>query len=85
MQALKMTSKRQVTFPLRVCKELGIKAGQTLFLEDKEIEGQHEWIIRLPKQQKATWYGSLHKYGHNKNHDMNSIRASIAKATKGKT
>jgi len=34
-QVLKITSKRQVTFPSRVCKELGMKAGQDIILEKK--------------------------------------------------
>ena len=85
MQALKMTSKRQVTFPRQVCKELGLEAGQMLLLEEKKLEGQRAWVLQPPERMKAEWYGSLRRYGAEKSHDMAVIRSSIGNAAKVKS
>jgi bifunctional DNA-binding transcriptional regulator/antitoxin component of YhaV-PrlF toxin-antitoxin module len=78
-QVLKITSKRQATFPSRVCKELGVKAGQEIVLEKKEVEGEAAWVLRPKRSDNQAWYGSLRKYAKGKQHDMADIRASIGR------
>ncbi len=78
-QSIRLTSKRQATFPAQVCRELGVKAGDVLILEQKEIEGIATWIIRPQKTVQTKWFGGLKKYGRGKDHDMETIRASIGK------
>ena len=75
-----MTSKRQVTFPLRVCEELEVKAGDMLFLEEKKIQGQRSLVIRRQKRSKSSWYASLQPYAVNKSHDMDAIKSSVGRA-----
>jgi len=49
MQSIRLTSKRQATFPVQLCQELGIKPGDDLILERKKIEGDITWIL-TPKK-----------------------------------
>jgi len=76
---IKLTSKRQVTFPVQLCKELGVKAGEELILERREIKGDAAWIIKPKKHVDTKWFGGLKKYAQGKDHKMESIRASIEK------
>ncbi|MCD6585908.1 MAG: AbrB/MazE/SpoVT family DNA-binding domain-containing protein [Desulfobacteraceae bacterium] len=76
---IKLTSKRQVTFPVQLCRELGVKAGEELILERKKIEGTTAWIIKPKKHVGTKWFGGLKKYIHGKDHNMESIRSSIGK------
>lgn len=76
---IKLTSKRQVTFPVQLCRELGVKAGEELILERRKIEGNAAWIIMPKKHISTKWFGGLKKYIQGKDHNMESIRASIGK------
>ena len=78
-QTIKLTSKRQATFPAQLCRELGVKAGEELILERKKIEGDVVWIIKPKKRVNTKWFSGLKKYAQDKNHDMESIRSSIGK------
>lgn len=82
-QVLKMTSKRQVTFPRIVCNELGIDAGQEIVIEKRNIAGETAWLLK-PKNKKNdhSWFASLREYADGKSHEMTSIRASIGKNLK---
>lgn len=80
VQAIKLTSKRQATFPARLCRELGVKPGDELILERKKIEGDVAWVLKPKKSIKSKWFAGLNKYAQKKEHDMESIRASIGKA-----
>jgi len=79
MTAIKITSKRQATFPVELCDALGIKPGDELVLEPLFIKGEPVWALR---QNKASmdWMGSLRKYAHNKSHNMKDIQRSVAHA-----
>ena len=76
-QTIKLTSKRQATFPFQVCKELGISAGDNLILERKKIDGEFTWVLKPLKKIETKWFAGLQKYATGKEHDMKSIRASI--------
>lgn len=78
-RTIRLTSKRQATFPVQLCQELGVKAGEELILERRKIEGDSAWIIKPKKHVKTKWFGGLKKYAQGKDHNMESIRASIGK------
>ena len=82
-QTVKLTSKRQATFPVQLCQELGVTAGDDLILERKKIGNEISWLLRPGKKVESTWFGALKKYAAGKNHDMESIRSSIGKKITG--
>ncbi len=76
---IKVSSKRQATFPKQVCESLGIQPGDEIFL-DRRVESDEEvWVLKASKGLDRPWLGSLRKFGHGKSHDMEEIRGSIAK------
>ena len=79
-RTIKLTSKRQATFPAQLCRELGINVGEELILERKEIEGDIAWIIKPKKRVSIKWFGGLIKYAQGKEHSIESIRNSIGKS-----
>jgi bifunctional DNA-binding transcriptional regulator/antitoxin component of YhaV-PrlF toxin-antitoxin module len=79
-QTVKLTSKRQATFPVQLCRELGVSAGDDLILERKIIDNSIAWVLKPKKTIELKWFASLKQYGVHKEHDMESIRASIGKA-----
>ena len=77
MTTIKMTSKRQATFPNELCDSMGIGPGDELVVEHKLIKGELVWILK-PRENKLEWLGGLKKYAQNKFHEMDDIRRSIA-------
>ena len=78
---VRMTSKRQVTFPAAVCETLAVYPGDTLVLKDARIRGKRVWLIE-PQQQpiEYPWMGALRGYAEGKaSHDMSDIRAAVAR------
>ena len=78
INTMKITSKRQATLPAALCSELGVKPGDRLLLERRQIRGSRMWVVSVPEKEKSKWLGSLRKYAKGKNHGMDSIRRSIA-------
>ncbi|MCK5070907.1 MAG: hypothetical protein KAR01_10205 [Desulfocapsa sp.] len=78
-QTVKLTSKRQATFPVQLCQDLGVTAGDDLILERKKIDGEIAWLLKPRKKTESKWFGGLQKYSAGKDHDMESIRCSIGK------
>ena len=78
---VKMTSKRQVTFPAAVCESLSVYPGDTLTLQKACIDGKKVWVIEPPSTpQTPAWMGSLRKYAERRqSHGMSEIRAAIAR------
>ena len=79
ISTIKLTSKRQATFPAGLCRELGVKPGDELKLERRAIDGHDAWFLSRPVANPAPWFGSLRAYAKGKTHDMESIRACIAR------
>lgn len=77
IQSVKITSKRQATFPDRVCKELGVKPGDEILLERREIDGHTAWLLNTKAPAPSQWFGALRGYAAGLPHDMVSIRSSI--------
>ena len=82
---IKLTSKRQATFPVQLCRELGIQAGDELVLERQKIDDGYAWILIAKSQYPPTWFGRLKKYTPGKSHNMETIRKSIGSSLKSRT
>ncbi len=79
MLKVKVSSKRQVTFPRKVCESLGIQAGDEIVL-DRHVENDEElWYLKSVKGETRPWLGSLRRYAVNKQSSMDAVRKSIAK------
>jgi bifunctional DNA-binding transcriptional regulator/antitoxin component of YhaV-PrlF toxin-antitoxin module len=81
MTTIKLTTKRQATFPSRLCEDMGIGPGDELIIENRIIDGQLVWVMRSP-QDRLSWMGALNKYARGKSHDLKDIRRSIGRAVK---
>lgn len=84
MLKVKLTAKRQATFPVHVCQSLGVNPGDELLLEPlKNNNGSEGWVLKPAKVgEYPHWFGSARKYAQGKDHSMNAIRESIARGRK---
>lgn len=62
MASIKLTSKRQATFPAEVCRQLGVCPGDTLELTAIRHGAETVWILKPAKQRRPSWLGRLHHY-----------------------
>lgn len=77
---IRLTSKRQVTFPAEVCETLGIKPGDELELIPRTENGERFWVLQKREAPLRPWLGSLNAYAKNtQDHSMEAIRESIRK------
>lgn len=79
MVTVKVSSKRQVTFPKRVCESLGIQTGDEILLDRHVESGREVWYLVPAKAQGRSWLGALKDYSAGKNHEMEAVRESVAK------
>lgn len=79
MLAIKLSSKRQATFPKKVCDSLDIRPGDRLLLERRQENDREVWVLRAARENTRPWLGSLRAYAAGKPHDMESVRESIAR------
>ena len=85
MATIKITSKRQATFPAELCGDLGIEPGDQVMVEPLEIQGKRVWTIKpMISESDDEWFGALSKYSKGKSHKMDDIRASIMIGRKAK-
>ena len=79
VKTLKLTSKRQATFPVALCEELGVHPGDELKLERQILNGEATWVIQAKKKPGMPWFGALRDYATGRSHDMPSIRTTIGR------
>lgn len=78
-KSIKLTSKRQATFPVEVCNGLGVGPGDELVLTPRLEDGEQVWVLRKKSVPEREWMGSLSAFaGNASEHSMDSIRKSIA-------
>lgn len=65
MASIKLTSKRQATFPAEVCRQLGVRPGDTLILEAIRHRSQTVWILKPASQLRPAWLGRLKRFAGN--------------------
>ena len=80
MKTLRLTSKRQATFPKEACDSLGLKPGDRIELESRFENGTQVWVMRPQRKHERDWIGSLGKKARKvQDHSLEAIRKSIAK------
>ncbi|HUT32217.1 MAG TPA: AbrB/MazE/SpoVT family DNA-binding domain-containing protein [Planctomycetota bacterium] len=82
MASIRMTAKRQATFPRAVCEEMRLSPGDKVALDRRVVDGELVWVLRPEKPSVPKWFGSLRRYARGKCHSMDAIRKSIEKAKK---
>ena len=82
MPSLKITAKRQATFPVETCDALRIGPGDIVDVEPRVIDDEQVWILRPRKTPDRSWIGSLRDQARAQDHSMESIRRSIAEGRK---
>ena len=75
---IKLTSKRQATFPTETCEALGLKPGDTLELNSQLIDGQQVWTLTPAIPPDFSWVGMLKGKSTVTEHSMDKIRENIA-------
>ncbi len=78
VKKLKMTTKRQVTFPVEVCESLGLAPGDELVLDAHVCRGDRVWILRPAKSPNRDWMYALRRYAQGREHSLEAVRRSIA-------
>ena len=77
---IKLTAKRQATFPKELCEELDLKPGDAIQLDKRIIDGKAHYCIRPVKNEAApAWFGVFNSAAKGKSHRISDIRESIAK------
>jgi bifunctional DNA-binding transcriptional regulator/antitoxin component of YhaV-PrlF toxin-antitoxin module len=84
MATLRMTSKRQATFPKETCDALGLKPGDLIELEARNEGETKVWVLRPQPARTRKWLGCLGSGARNvTSHSLADIRESIAAGRKG--
>lgn len=65
MATIKLTAKRQATFPVEVCKQLGVTCGDSLEILPLQLDNETVWVLKPPARATSPWIGSLRKYAGN--------------------
>ena len=80
MPKIKLTAKRQATFPSKVCQELGVAPGDQLELRPVKLSGENVWVLKPALKPRSEWIGALKRYAANAGGDpsMEAIRKSVA-------
>lgn len=78
-KTIKLTAKRQATFPAELCEQLGLQPGDEIDLVPRVEEGSQFWVIQKHEAPTRSWAGSLRQYGRTvSDHSMKAVRQSIA-------
>ncbi len=80
MATIRLTAKRQATFPRSVCEALRLAPGDAISLDAAVVEGERVWVLRAVRTPAPAWFGRLRRYARGKPHGMAAVRKSIAKA-----
>ncbi|MBI2922773.1 MAG: hypothetical protein HYY18_17100 [Planctomycetes bacterium] len=78
MEPIKMTSKRQVTFPRSLCEELKLTPGCRIQLVRRVVRGRVEYVL-VPPEPDWSWVGAARKYAKGKSHRWSDIEKSISR------
>lgn len=78
MPSVKITAKRQATFPLETCEALRIGPGDIVDVEPRMIDGERVWVLLPRPVPDRSWVGALKGRVQSEDHSMESIRRSIA-------
>ena len=83
MGAIRLTAKRQATFPKALCENMGVDAGDVIEVKKANVEGREVWCLVPVIETRPKWFGQLRRFARGKPHDMTSIRKSIEAGRRG--
>jgi len=85
-KTIKLTAKRQATFPAELCRDLDLAPGDEIQLEPRLEEGKPCWVLQKREASSRTWTGTLNQYAGNvSDHSMDAIRESIKSGRRSDT
>ena len=82
MKTIRLTAKRQATFPLKLCEDMDLGPGDSVLVDERIVDGERVWVLRPVRDAHQGWFGALRRYAKGKPHDMDAVRKSIGKARK---
>lgn len=77
---IRMTTKRQATFPRQLCEEMRLEPGHAIQVEPATLDGRRVWVLSAPPEPpKMDWIGSLRRHAGagTHPHSMEAVRAKI--------
>ncbi len=76
---IRMTTKRQATFPKQLCEEMRLEPGNAIQVEPAMLDGRRVWVLSAaPEPPNMDWVGALRRFaGGSKALSMESVRAKI--------
>jgi bifunctional DNA-binding transcriptional regulator/antitoxin component of YhaV-PrlF toxin-antitoxin module len=80
MTTIKLTAKRQATFPQSLCKELNLEPGDAIGVQKRIVGGKAVWCLERISEPDLSWMGRFRKKARGKVHDMESIERSVQRA-----
>jgi bifunctional DNA-binding transcriptional regulator/antitoxin component of YhaV-PrlF toxin-antitoxin module len=80
MTRIRLTAKRQATLPRQLCEELRVRAGDSLVVDARVVDGERIWLLKPADAAAPRWFARLQRYAKGKRHDRASIRRSVEKA-----
>jgi len=83
---IKLTAKRQATFPVDVCEQLGLQPGDEIELIPRMEDGEQRWMLQKRGAPVRPWLGALRAYSGNvTEHSMDAVRDSITRGRKSES
>lgn len=79
MSTIRITAKRQATFPKALCEEMGVGPGDVLRLERLTVGDETVWVLR-PDRPDWSWLGAAQPWAAGKDHDWEAVDSSIRRA-----
>lgn len=78
---IKMTTKRQATFPKRLCEEMRLEPGHAIQVKPAMLDGQRVWVLSPSLEPPAmSWVGALRRYSGAETPSMTTVRTRIKEA-----
>ncbi len=77
MATIKLTSKRQATFPKSVCEAMHLGPGARLAVTLEILKGRRVWCLTPLADETPRWFGCLRRFAKGRAHDMASIARSV--------
>ncbi len=72
---IKLTAKRQATFPRELCEEMRLEPGNAILVEPAVLEGRKVWVLSpQPACFGEGWTGVLRRYAAAQPHSMVKVR-----------
>lgn len=80
MTLIRLTAKRQATLPRQLCEEMRLRAGDSLVVDARVVDGERVWLLKPADRIETPWFARLKRYAKAKRHDLASVRRSVEKA-----